>query len=403
MSTESEDSQIYGLGECGCCPPTDFATSEFSPGLLSRRGFLAATSAIPLAACAGSGADVVRSRQAPDAVHADPSDSSSSLPLVDFHTHLQRDLEASKLIEMMNLSRVARPVLMPLYYGDGNGAVNDGLGSDEQALRFARAYPGRFIPFIGMQRGELLNDGVWQYPDSSGYAGGRLLRETEAKLRSGEYFGIGEFMFRFYPYRTSLGNVAVSDMRFPPDSPLMHRFAELAAKYRVPVVMHCEAEPEFSEQMTRLVGAHPDATFIWAHNCGRSSAEQIIDLFNEFRNLRADLGLMMNTGGEGYGSYWPQRTPWMHLIADSDGTLYPEMKALFERFPDRFYIGTDTAHARVYSYYHYRAGLWRHFLEQVTAATARKIAFENADQLFGATSAAATLEQTPISSFALTT
>jgi len=295
---------------------------------------------------------------------------------------VQGHVGAEQLVAAMDATHVARLVLMPLYYGDGGGAINDGQGSDEQALDFARAYPGRFIPFIGMQRPELLNDGIWR---STMGPGNWLLAGTERKLRSGEYFGMGEFMFRFYPYRTSLGNVAISDMRYPPDSVLMHRFAELGAKYRVPLVMHCEAEPEFAEQMIHLVRTHPDTTFIWAHNCGRSSGEQITRMFSELPNLQADLGLMMSTGGEGYGSYWPRRTPWMHLIASRDGVLLPEMQALFERFPERFYVGTDTAHARVYAFYARRADLWRRFLSQLSLATARKIAFENAERLFRTT------------------
>lgn len=338
--------------------------------------------AVPLAACTTSLSDpdvLVRSRHPLEPLAVPPTDSSDSLPLVDFHTHLQGRVVAGQLLAAMDATRVARLVLMPLYYGDGGGAINDGEGSDEQALDFARAYPGRFIPFIGMQRPELLNYRIWR---STMGPGARLLTDTERKLRSGEYFGMGEFMFRFYPYRTSLGNVAISDMRYPPDAVLMHRFAELGAKYQVPLVMHCEAEPEFAEQMIHLVRTHPDTTFIWAHNCGRSSAEQITAMFSELPNLQADLGLMMNTGGEGYGSYWPRRTPWMHLIAEGDGVLLPEMKALFERFPERFYLGTDTAHARVYAFYARRADVWRHFLSQLSLPTARKIAFENAERLF---------------------
>lgn len=65
----------------------------------------------------------------------------------------------------------------------------------------------------------------------------------------------------------------------------------------------------------------------------------------------------------------------MHLIAYLNGGLLPEMKLLFEAFPDRFFVGTDTAHARVYRYYQSRANRWRFFFSQLTPRTARKIAF----------------------------
>ena len=49
---------------------------------------------------------------------------------------------------------------------------------------------------------------------------------------------MGEFMLRFYPYQNRHGIVAPSDMNYPPDSYLMHRFADLSARYRAPMVMH---------------------------------------------------------------------------------------------------------------------------------------------------------------------
>lgn len=301
------------------------------------------------------------------------------MPIVDFHTHLQKRVSAEELIDRMDRGDVARMVLMPLYYGDGNGTVNDGEGTDEQALLYASRFPDRFVPFIGMQRGQLVNTQRWQGLDAVAW---QLLKETEDKLRSGQYFGIGEFMLRFYPYTTGLGIVAPSDMDYPADSYLMRRFADLAAKYGVPVVIHCEAEPAAAAAMVRLIERHPDTRIVWAHNCGRASAEQIREWLGRYRNLYADLGHMMNTVN-GYGTYWPRRTPWIHPIAARSDELVPAMKALFEAFPDRFFVGTDTAHARVYQYYVERARLWRGFLAQLTLATARKIAFENADRLFG--------------------
>lgn len=303
----------------------------------------------------------------------------NNLPFVDFHTHLQKRVTAEQLVAYMDQARVGRMVLMPLYYGDGGGAVNDGEGSDEQALDYAKRFPGRFVPFVGMQRPELVNRSRWISPDNAAMS---LLAETDWKLRSGEYFGMGEFMLRFYPYSTSLGNVAVSDMDHPADSSLMQLFASLSAKYRVPMVIHCEAEPEAAAAMVSLIERNPEATIVWAHNCGRSSAASIRTMLQRYPNLYVDLGLMMNTGPEGYGSYWPRRTPWMHLIAYPSKQLLPGMHQLFEEFPDRFFVGTDTAHARVYQYYEVGAMRWRIFFEQLTPDTARKIAYENADRQF---------------------
>ena len=104
-----------------------------------------------------------------------------------------------------------------------------------------------------------------------------------------------------------------------------------------------------------------------------------------FPNLRCDLGTMFNgpyTKG-GYGKYWPRKTPWVHLVQNDDGSLIPEMKELFESFPDRFTIGTDIAHTPLLKHYEYRIAIFRVMLLQLSPATARKIGYENAEALSG--------------------
>jgi hypothetical protein len=112
-------------------------------------------------------------------------------------------------------------------------------------------------------------------------------------------------------------------------------------------------------------------------------------MFDDYRNLHADLG-HMTYSGPGVNSYdtgWPKRTQWTHLVVDDRGGLLPEMKALFERYPDRFTIGTDTAHARVYASYAQRVPRWRHVLGQLSSETARKFAYGNAERFFRLTAA----------------
>jgi len=347
---------------CCCAPPLD------------RRAFLLALGAAALAGCAQSAAP----RRALEPLQAPADRTSADIPWIDFHTHLQRRVTAEELIGQMDRTGVARMVLMALYYGDAGSAVNDGEGTDEQAADYARRFPERFVPFVGMQRGILVNRNRWLSPDD---VARNLLAETDRKLASGEFFGMGEFMLRFYPYTTQLGVVAVSDMDFPADSSLMRYFADLSARYRAPMVIHCEAEPEAAEAMERLVERHPAAVVVWAHNCGRSSAPRIREMLRRYANLHADLGLMVSVG-EGYGTWWPRRTPWMHLVMTPEGTVLPEMRALFEEFPDRFFVGTDRAHARAWIYHDFLARRWRLFFSQLSPPTARKLAFENVERLF---------------------
>jgi len=349
-----------------------------------RRRFLAAAGSGLLTMLTGISAraqSAIR-RHVPRLAAAEAA-TNASVPVIDFHTHLQRRVTAEFLIEKMDAVGVSRLVLSPLYYGDSPDGryINDGEGSDEQAADYARRYPDRFIPFVGMQRSELDGPGFW----SGNRDTIRMLEQTEAKLASGEFFGMGEFMLRFYPYTTRRGIVAPSDMDYPPFSYAMRKFADLSAKFRAPMIVHAEAEPAVAEGMQQLFEAHPQATFVWAHNCGRSSAQAIRRMMGRFANLYADLSGMVYSGGpnpSGYGVYWPRRTEWIHLVVDDQGWVHPEMREVFQQFSTRFLIGTDTAHARVYENYANRLPRWRKFFAQLSSEAMHDIAYRNAERLF---------------------
>ena len=352
---------------------------------ISRRRFLLAAGSLTIGAALVSrnvGAQPPRRRLVPPLTVPERV-TNATVPVIDFHTHLQRRVTAEYLIERIDAVGVTRMVLSPLYYGDSPDGriVNDGEGSDEQAVDYARRYPDRFIPFVGMQRGEANSSGFWGGNRDTA----RLLEDTEAKLATGEFFGMGEFMLRFYPYKTSLGIVAPSDMNYPPFSYAMRKFSDLSAKYRAPMIIHAEAEPKVAEGMQKLFEAHPQAIFVWAHNCGRSSAKSIAEMMGRYSNLYADLSMMVYSGGpnpQGYGVYWPRRTEWMHLVVDDEGWLQPDMLELFNRFSARFMIGTDTAHARVYEFYSRRLPRWRKFFAQVSTEAMHDVAYRNAERLF---------------------
>lgn len=307
---------------------------------------------------------------------------SERLPIVDFHTHLNGDIEAKDLLELMDRSGVRTMVLMARYYSNPKDA---GYGSDIQAANFARTHKGRFIPFIAGQRNELTpcHQGVW---DNVAFFCAWYLREAEDKLRSGEFFGLGEYILYHHSYNLGNWGQTGGEVQLPADSPLMHRIAALGAKYTVPVLLHLEAEPEQTQQAIRLFEEHPDTTFIWAHNCGRASADQIRQMLNRFPRLMCDLGHMMVTPNDrgGYGRYWPKRTEYIHLVQADGGEVYPDMLRLFENFSDRFLLGTDTAHTPALRFYEERIYAFRQMLSQVSITTAKRIAHENAERLFAA-------------------
>jgi hypothetical protein len=307
------------------------------------------------------------------AEHARPE----RLPIVDLHTHLNGDMEAKRLLELMDRTGVRTMVLMARYYANPRDA---GYGSDRQAADLARAHPGRFVPFVAGQRGALATLAAWEHPESVEW----YLREAEDELRSGEFFGLGEYILYHHAYDLRGWGQLGSEVRLSADAPLTHRIAALGAKYSVPVLFHLEAEPELTEQAVRLLDANPHTTFIWAHNCGRASADQIRRLLGRFPRLMCDLGGMTVTPSDrgGYGRYWPRYTPYIHLVQADGGKVAPEMLRLFEDFSDRFLLGTDTAHTPALQFYEERIYAFRQMLSQMSPATAARIAHENAERLF---------------------
>ena len=290
--------------------------------------------------------------------------------------HLNRDMSAERLIAEMDRAGVKAMVLMARYYGGANG----GQGSDEQALAYAEKYPGRFIPFIAGQRGDLSTEYVWSNPTADVYLG-----EAGEKARSGRFHGLGEFIMYHHAYQLpKWGQTGgAEDVVIPVDSGLMRGIANIGARYDIPVLIHLEGEPEKVAAMTRLLEARPKTKFIWAHSCGRMSAERIRGMLRRFANLMCDLGGMTRAKRGGHGTYWPRRTPWIQPIENGFGSLYPEMRQLYQDFPDRFMIGTDAAHTPALQLYQWRVKIFRQLLSQLSEGTARRLAYQNAEELFG--------------------
>lgn len=295
----------------------------------------------------------------------------SDLRIVDVHGHIQAKASAEELIRLMDQTGVSRIVLMPTYGPE--------RGTDEQALSYAKRFPGRFIPFVGFQNQRpLAVDENWFNPDEAAL---RFLSSVEAKLRGGGFFGLGEVMLRYYGHPGEPADCC-PEVDHPADSPLMFRIVELATRFQLPVNIHAEAEPKVAAAMERLLKAFPGSTLIWSHNCGRQSAEAIRKLLASYANLYCDLGSMTNARpGGGYGAGWPRTMPWTFLVDDVRGQLLPEMKSLFEQFPDRFMVGIDAYFYSAYVNYPIRVTRFRQQLSQLAPATARKIAYENAERV----------------------
>jgi predicted TIM-barrel fold metal-dependent hydrolase len=183
-----------------------------------------------------------------------------------------------------------------------------------------KQYPDRLIPSYGVtEGGPPLNP---QTPDDPRWVG--ILRQA----LDGGYVGIGEMSWR------SSSHKPPHDMSA--DNPVAKQIADLAAEKGVPINLHHEIGtkahgPEMIPEFERLLDYDKNATYVWAHT-GYARPAPVAKLLASHSNLYADLST--RTPGHAFSAY-------SGYIADLQGTISPEWKELFEKFPDRFMFGTD--------------------------------------------------------------
>jgi Tat protein secretion system quality control protein TatD with DNase activity len=292
------------------------------------------------------------------------------MPIIDVHAHLQGAMSAEELVRLMDETGVSRMVLQATH--------GPQRGTDAQALSYARKYPTRFVPFVGFQnRPPLHPPENWTNPTPAALA---FLDSVETKLRDGGFFGLGEIVLRYHGH-VEPGANCCPEVDRPADSPLMFLIADIATRFQVPMIIHAEGEPKVVAGMERVLQSYPKAAVIWAHNCGRQSAEAIKRLLSDYSNLYCDLGGMTYTRPFGYGASWPRGTPWTFPVENGYGRLLAGMKDLFEQFPDRFMVGMDVYFYGSYQFFPERVYRFRQLLSGLSAATARKLAHENAERV----------------------
>jgi hypothetical protein len=113
-----------------------------------------------------------------------------------------------------------------------------------------------------------------------------------------------------------------------------------------------------------LMRHNPRARIIWAHTGFGLSTDRVAEMLAKYPKLWGELSYRSG-------------------ITEGGGKLTAEWRALFERYPDRFLIGSDTwVNQRWESYGEIMAG-YRAWLAQLPPKTAAQIAHGNARALFG--------------------
>jgi hypothetical protein len=202
------------------------------------------------------------------------------------------------------------------------------------ALMDAKAEGLQVVPFIRPYRvradiGSWFNDPV-------------IFDLVQDEFKRGYYRGIGEFHLS--------GKAA--------DTEMVKKTIDFAVANNL--YLHAHADDEAVEILMRH---NPRARIIWAHTGFGLASERVAAMLGKYPKLWGELSYRSG-------------------IVDGSGKLTPEWRALFEQYPDRFLLGSDTwVPERWAGYGEIMAG-YRGWLAQLSPQVAKLIAHGNARALF---------------------
>lgn len=166
---------------------------------------------------------------------------------------------------------------------------------------------------------------------------------VQQEYKRGYYRGVGEFHI--------YGKSAATDV--------VKKIVNFAVERNLYLHAHCD-----EEALLILFAHNPKAKIIWAHTGFSTPPARVAELFDTYPGLWGELSYRSG-------------------ITGSDGALTGEWRALFAKYSDRFFLGSDTwINERWLSYDAIMRG-YRGWLAQLPADQAKRIASGNAERLFG--------------------
>ena len=270
------------------------------------------------------------------------------------------------MISVMDELGVGKIVLMAL-------KSQWGAARDQRTLTAYEQYPGRVIPFIGLNGVSPITREVLEYVD--------------AQLATGKFRGIGEVLSRHYGFSTETGagtSLEAGDYTIPMDSPGVQDLMCLAAKHNAVMIVHMETTEETVPALERALQRNPTTKVIWAHqthlktldgstaqHARKADPEQIANLLDKYPNLYAYIA-------PGFES---------RFLSSGDGRLPDRWKNLYEKYQDRFVVGLDgpfLANWEEPTGVTLSAKLIRIWLANLTPSTQAKLAAENMERILEA-------------------
>lgn len=306
-------------------------------------------------------------------------------PLIDGHAHLDpgssRDYR-EQLLSLVSKSVVDGLVLMPT---PNHGRFRNYQESVRQMADLAARSGGAIRNFCGADEWNTWMGRQLSVSDSSL---AQRSAKLNAELNAGKCMGIGEIATRHFEKWAGQAVLTV-DFR----SRALHALFTIAQKHNVPIELHVEPmepsgrshEADAFTELDEIFSRYPEITVILAHTAMTSAAnvERLIarypDLFFNIKIIRKH-------------KKWRNLEPAV-TQRNKELYLYEDWAQVFERHPERFFIGSDykfarkikrTASGEKASIKRYRKLLkaYRKLLGSLDANAAGLIAHGNARRLF---------------------
>ena len=243
------------------------------------------------------------------------------MPLIDAHVHYSHDawevLSPERAIELLRQAGLKKALVSS--------------SSDEGTQKLYRLAPDLVVPVLRpyRKRGELSR---WMHDES-------VVEMLSARLKANHYAGIGEFH-------------ADGEQI---DLPVLQQVIALAQRYDIFLHAHVDVDA-----LHRIFRSNPDARVLWAH-AGFESPQVITELMQIYPGLWADLSFREEFAFQ--------------------GTVEEAWLSLFERFPTRFMLGTDTYTPERWFHVGEYADWARSWLSGLSPELAENIAYRNAETL----------------------
>jgi predicted TIM-barrel fold metal-dependent hydrolase len=251
-------------------------------------------------------------------------------PVFDAHLHYNDDAvpaySVGSAFELFRKNGVAAIL--------ANSRPNDGTRALYEAWKKTPALGVQVVPFIRVYR-DRSDYGTWQ--DNR-----EILAMIVAEEKRGYYRGVGEFHVH----------------GFAADTPVVKEIVDFTVARELVLHAHCD-----DVALEILYRHNPKARVIWAHTGFSLPLERVEELLKKYPALWGELSYRSGVAGEASPS--------------------PEWKALFQRHPARFLLGSDTWVNERWASYPQIMGTYRRLLGELPREVAERVAWRNAADLFG--------------------